>query len=174
MSNSLWPRGLNCNLPGSSVHGILQASILVWITFPFSRDLPDPVIEPRSPVLQADSLPSEPPINIGWYKSWKSSMLPTVRPRFRCLSLYFINNSFYILIMFQLCNRTLSHIWLAKGEQLPVLKELTYQRYALLWSCVSDFIYWQLLSHFKSSFRDLAKVNSICYWNKCWTTFQIS
>ena len=59
MSNSLRPHGLNCNLPGSSVHGILQASILV------GQDLPDPVIEPGSPVLQADSLPSEPPINTG-------------------------------------------------------------------------------------------------------------
>ena len=27
----------------------------------FPRDLPDPRIEPRSPALQADSLPSEPP-----------------------------------------------------------------------------------------------------------------
>ena len=33
--------------------------------WPFSspEDLPDPGIEPRSPVLQADSLPSEPPGN---------------------------------------------------------------------------------------------------------------
>ena len=28
---------------------------------PFSRDLPDPGIEPRSPALQAYSLPAEPP-----------------------------------------------------------------------------------------------------------------
>ena len=32
-----------------------------WVTHPFSRDLPDPGIEPGSPTLQADSLPSEPP-----------------------------------------------------------------------------------------------------------------
>ena len=31
------------------------------LPFPSPRDLPDPGIEPRSPVLQADSLPSEPP-----------------------------------------------------------------------------------------------------------------
>ena len=31
------------------------------LTFPFPGDLPDPGIEPRSPALQADSLPSEPP-----------------------------------------------------------------------------------------------------------------
>ena len=31
------------------------------LTFPFSEDLPNPGIEPGSPALQADSLPSEPP-----------------------------------------------------------------------------------------------------------------
>ena len=43
---------------GSSVHGILQARILEWVTIPSSR-CPDPGIEPRSPTLQADSLLSE-------------------------------------------------------------------------------------------------------------------
>ena len=47
--------------PGSSLHGILQARILDWVAISFSRDLPDPGIEPGSPALQADSLPSEPP-----------------------------------------------------------------------------------------------------------------
>ena len=42
------------------VHGILQARTLEWVTFPFSRDLPNPGIELRSPTLQADSLPAEP------------------------------------------------------------------------------------------------------------------
>ena len=40
-----------------TVHGILQARILEWVAFLFSRD---PGIKPRSPTLQADSLPSEP------------------------------------------------------------------------------------------------------------------
>ena len=31
------------------------------VSFPFSRDLSDPGMEPRSPALQADSLPAEPP-----------------------------------------------------------------------------------------------------------------
>ena len=47
--------------PGSSIHGILQARILEWVATSFSRDLPDPGIEPRSPALQADASPSEPP-----------------------------------------------------------------------------------------------------------------
>ena len=32
--------------PGSSVHGILEASIWECVAIPFSRDLPDPGIEP--------------------------------------------------------------------------------------------------------------------------------
>ena len=52
---------MDCSLPGSSVHGISQARILEWVAILFSRDLPDPGIEPGSPGLQADSLPSEPP-----------------------------------------------------------------------------------------------------------------
>ena len=43
-----------------TVHVILQARILEWVAFPFSGDLLNPGIEPRSPALQADSLPAEP------------------------------------------------------------------------------------------------------------------
>ena len=52
---------MDCSPPDSFVHGILQARILEWITIPFSRGSSRPRIEPRSPALQADSLPSEPP-----------------------------------------------------------------------------------------------------------------
>ena len=48
-------------MPVNTVHGILQARILEWVAFPFSRDLPNPGIEPRSPELQADFSPAEPP-----------------------------------------------------------------------------------------------------------------
>ena len=48
VSDSLWP------------HGILQARILEWVDFPFSRNLPNPGIKPRSLALQSDSLPAEP------------------------------------------------------------------------------------------------------------------
>ena len=51
---------MDCSQPGSSVHGILQARILEWVAIPFSRGYSDPRIEPGSPALQADSLPSEP------------------------------------------------------------------------------------------------------------------
>ena len=49
-----------CNPMDYTVHGILQARILEWVTFPFSRDLLNPGIEPRSPAWQADSFPAEP------------------------------------------------------------------------------------------------------------------
>ena len=51
---------MDCSPPDSSVHGILQARILEWVVVCFSRDLPDPGIEPWSPALQVDSSPSEP------------------------------------------------------------------------------------------------------------------
>ena len=51
---------MHCSPPGSSICGILQARILEWVAIPF-KDLSDPEIKPRSPALQADSLPSESP-----------------------------------------------------------------------------------------------------------------
>ena len=53
------PLLLDCEVRGSSVHGILQARIPEWGAIPFSGDLPDPGIQPRSPALQTDSLLSE-------------------------------------------------------------------------------------------------------------------
>ena len=50
---------MDCSLPVSSVHGILQARVLEWVTISFSRDLPNPGLKPGSPTLQADALPSE-------------------------------------------------------------------------------------------------------------------
>ena len=44
-----------------TVHGILQARILEWVAFAFSRNVPNPGIEPRSPALQVNSLPAEAP-----------------------------------------------------------------------------------------------------------------
>ena len=44
---------MNCSLPGSSVHGILQTRILEWLPFPPPGDLPDPGIEPASPASPA-------------------------------------------------------------------------------------------------------------------------
>ena len=50
---------IDCSLPSFSVHGIPQARMLECIAIPFSREHPNPGIEPWSPALQADSLPFE-------------------------------------------------------------------------------------------------------------------
>ena len=52
---------VDCSSPGPSVHGILQARILEWVTVSFSRGSSWFMIEPGSPALQADYLPPEPP-----------------------------------------------------------------------------------------------------------------
>ena len=52
---------MDCGPLGSSVHGILHARILEWVAIPFSRGCFNRGIELRSPALQVDSLPSEPP-----------------------------------------------------------------------------------------------------------------
>ena len=45
-----------CDPMDYTVHGILQARILEWVAFPFSRESS----QLRSPTLRADSLPAEP------------------------------------------------------------------------------------------------------------------
>ena len=44
-----------------TVHGILHARILGWVDFPFCWGSSNPGIKPRSPTLQAVSLPAKPP-----------------------------------------------------------------------------------------------------------------
>ena len=51
---------MDCSLPGSCVHGDSPGKN-TGVGCPPPGDLPNPVIELRSPALQADSLPSEPP-----------------------------------------------------------------------------------------------------------------
>ena len=60
---------VDCSPLDFSVHGIFQERLLEWVAIAFSRGssqhriflgLPDPEIKPGSPVMQADSLPSEP------------------------------------------------------------------------------------------------------------------
>ena len=48
---------IDCSLPDSSVHEISQARILEWVATSFSRDPPNPAIEPMFLALQEDSLP---------------------------------------------------------------------------------------------------------------------
>ena len=52
---------VDCSLPAPLYMGILQTRIVEWVAVPFSRGSSQPGIEPRSPSLQVDSLPSELP-----------------------------------------------------------------------------------------------------------------
>ena len=55
MKDAQWCPTL-CDPGDYTVLGILQARILEWVCFPFSRES----FQPRSPALHADSLPTEP------------------------------------------------------------------------------------------------------------------
>ena len=52
---------MDCSLPVFSFQGFSRQEYQSGLPFPSPGDLPDPGIEPRSPTLQADALPSEPP-----------------------------------------------------------------------------------------------------------------
>ena len=62
--------------PTSSVRGVLQAGILKWVAIPLSKGSSRPRVEPECPTLQADSLPSEPPVKPqhilsgGYFQTW--------------------------------------------------------------------------------------------------------
>ena len=81
--------------PWYTVHGILQARILEWVAFPFSRDLPNPGVEPRSPTLQVDSLPAESqekPKNTGVGSLSLGSSRPRNWTRVTCIAGGFFTN----------------------------------------------------------------------------------
>ena len=59
VSNSATPRTVACQGPLSM--GILQARILKWVAMLTSRGSAQPRVKSRSPALQVDSLPSQPP-----------------------------------------------------------------------------------------------------------------
>ena len=52
---------MDCHLPGSSVHGILQAKILKWVAMPSSRGFSPRSDQTQVSRIAADSLPCEPP-----------------------------------------------------------------------------------------------------------------
>ena len=52
---------MGSSLPGSSIHGILQARIMEWAAMPSSRGSPHPEIEPTSPALAGGFFTTPPP-----------------------------------------------------------------------------------------------------------------
>ena len=61
MPYSLWIDPKDYNLPGSSVHGILQTRILEWVVISFTRGSSQPRDWTQVSCMQADSLQSGPP-----------------------------------------------------------------------------------------------------------------
>ena len=59
MSDSATPWPIACQSPLST--GFSRQEYWSGLPFPSAEDLPDPGIEPGTPALQADSLPSKPP-----------------------------------------------------------------------------------------------------------------
>ena len=78
-----------CSPPGSSVHGILQASLLEWVALPSPGNLPDPGIEPGSPALQVDSLPSELPGKPKFYLRKCNMYEIDMFVKFSCISSFY-------------------------------------------------------------------------------------
>ena len=72
---------MDCNLPGSSVHGISQARILEWVVFSFSKGFPgfpNPGIKLVSPALAGRFFTTEPPgkpLDPGHFSSFAQSFL---------------------------------------------------------------------------------------------------
>ena len=51
---------MDCSLPGSSLHGILQVRVLEWVAISSSRGSSQPRDRTQSPAFQADTLTSGP------------------------------------------------------------------------------------------------------------------
>ena len=68
---------MDCSPPGSSVHGILQARMLEWVAIPYCRGIfLTQGLKTAFPVLQADSLLSEPPRKPLLIKQGPKSVIP--------------------------------------------------------------------------------------------------
>ena len=136
VSDSLRPHG--CNPPGSSVPGILQARILEWIAIPFSRGS----FRPRSPGLEADSLPFElqgSPFKIRhglWkqtYEEWWCSPCPPAQPPLasghcKHLSCFSTNSCswMHILFCFVLFFSSYGALWDSKAPHWHSCKRVFY------------------------------------------------
>ena len=59
---------MDCSLPGSFVHGIFQARILVWVATAYSRGSSQPRIKPTSSALAGRFFTTKPP---GKLETWK-------------------------------------------------------------------------------------------------------
>ena len=100
---------MDCSTPGSSVHGISQARILEWGIIPFSRDLPNPGIEPTSPAL-GGFFTTEPPgrnshiskrphqLSEHSFQPWSKTGLCRAKITVLCFILFFYRRSLFTLL----------------------------------------------------------------------------
>ena len=81
-----------------------------WLPFPFQGDLPNPGIEPGSPALKADSLPTEPPGKPILYYITLFSFLKGNIYRFKKKKFFFksgqLTELFRVFARLSLCNLT--------------------------------------------------------------------
>ena len=97
---------MDCSPPGSSVHGILQACILEWVSISFSRGSSQGRDQTQVSALQAHSLPSEPPGSLRALQcvfTWKSLVQSPKKSKYD-----FQNLETWIRISEKIC---LTHWW---------------------------------------------------------------
>ena len=166
---------LDYSLPGSSVHGILQARILEWVAMPSSRDCPNSGIKPASPVspaLQVDPLPAKPLgkplvlhyqiVKINHAPLWLAdrtliSQCPCVSST--CLQAHFPSSSFIAPTTFGLFGKH-------KYVRLPYLKSFTDSLFPKHEIQVakhdkSGSVLWLLITTSKSFFRSIIAVKNL-------------
>ena len=100
---------MDCRCQASLSMGILQARILEWVAMLFSRESSQPRDQPRSPAMQADSLPTEPPGKPRGCESWTIKKAEHWRI-----------NAFKL----QCCKRLLRISWTARRSNQSVRKEI--------------------------------------------------
>ena len=124
--------------------GILQAGILEWVAMPSSRGSPNSGIESRSPALQVDSLPTEPPWKL--FKSYPDLETEVKRGFYEdLLALFhthlvsssntFVSYGTHFLLWtfnFVLGYSQLTQVWSLVQED-PLEKEIATHAYILAW-----------------------------------------
>ena len=81
---------VNCSMPGSSIHGILQVRILEWVAMPFSTGSSWPRTEPASlmsPALAGESFTTS---AICLWNIYQIYIFLIYRKRYLCLDAFFL------------------------------------------------------------------------------------
>ncbi|KAI4548550.1 hypothetical protein MG293_000880 [Ovis ammon polii] len=145
---------VDCSLPGSSVHGILQARILEWVAIPSTRDLPDSGIEPASLMSAAlavmvpseiPKLPADTPVRgfpIVWTLLFHDSLSRT--GLYHCFSSFILSLCDRFLVLNRLSYNTCCNSCFSDGILTDIIEHLTwtsqgYQIELILAQCSEPF-----------------------------------